>query len=474
MHLIKLAAACLNQTPMDWDGNQKNILAAIQQARSQQVDILCLPELCISGYGCEDAFLGAGLLQQALRVLLEIVPFTQDIIVAVGLPVLHQNRVYNTVCLLNNGKIGGFVAKRFLPGDGIHYESRWFHPWPVEVQDSLQIGEDCVPFGDIYFNCGGVRIGFEICEEAWVARRPGTRLAQAGIDIILNPTASHFAFDKRETRKRLVLEGSRAFSSSYVYANLLGNEAGRVIYDGDTLIASNGEMLAAGERLSFASWRLISALVDVDRTRMNQARTSRFVGNPQACVHLDFNYPQRLPEKQSESKPVYPAWETGESLKQEEFARAVALGLYDYSAKSRSQGFALSLSGGADSAAVACLIRLMVELGVAEVGIENFCARLNLPQTELNTIEQLMPVLLVCVYQATRNSSETTRNAAEKMAHAVGAEYLELDIENMVSGYRQHIEQAIGRSLNWTQDDLALQNIQARARAPGVWMLANL
>ncbi|SEH08393.1 Glutamine-dependent NAD(+) synthetase [Candidatus Venteria ishoeyi] len=150
------------------------------------------------------------------------------------------------------------------------------------------------------------------------------------------------------------------------------------------------------------------------------------------------------------------------------------VGLYDYSAKSRSQGFALSLSGGADSAAVACLIRLMVELGVAEVGIENFCARLNLPQTELNTIEQLMPVLLVCVYQATRNSSETTRNAAEKMAHAVGAEYLELDIENMVSGYRQHIEQAIGRSLNWTQDDLALQNIQARARAPGVWMLANL
>ena len=73
-----------------------------------------------------------------------------------------------------------------------------------------------------------MRIGFEICEDAWVADRPGAQLAARGVDVILNPSASHFAFDKDEIRERFVLEG-RAFASAYVLANLLGNESGRIV-----------------------------------------------------------------------------------------------------------------------------------------------------------------------------------------------------------------------------------------------------
>ena len=110
------------------------------------------------------------------------------------------------------------------------------------------------PLGDIYFDVGGIKIGFEICEDAWVANRPGGELARRGVDVILNPSASHFAFAKAEVRRRFVLEGSRAFGVSYVYANLLGNEAGRAIYDGGALIASAGQLLAAGPRFSFAEF----------------------------------------------------------------------------------------------------------------------------------------------------------------------------------------------------------------------------
>ena len=78
---------------------------------------------------------------------------------------------------------------------------------------------------------------------------PGRGLAEQGVDVILNPSASHFAFGKQEVRERFVLEGSRAFGVSYVYANLLGNEAGRIIYDGETMIANCGKMLALGERI---------------------------------------------------------------------------------------------------------------------------------------------------------------------------------------------------------------------------------
>ncbi len=468
---IKVGAATLNQTPLDWEGNQKNIIAAIKAAHAQQVSILCLPELCLSGYGCEDAFLAPGTLAQSQRILRNMIPQTQNMIVAVGLPLLYQNRVYNTVCLLVNGQIGGFVAKRFLPSDGIHYEPRWFHRWPQGAQNEIEIDGQHYPIGDIYFNCGGVRIGFEICEEAWVANRPGIKLAEQGVDIILNPSASHFAFGKHKIRQRFVLEGSRAFSVSYVYTNLLGNEAGRAIYDGDAMCASGGQLLAASNRFSFAHYQLISTLVDVDLTRMSQARTSEWVPKLASRIYIPFDYPH-IPPYQTVATP--PLWEESVTLKEEEFTRAVSLGLFDYLRKSRSQGFVVSLSGGADSSAIACLVRLMVELGVAELGIANFCNKLSYIPLPTTTVTDIVKSLLTCVYQATENSTKTTKRAAATLANTLGATYLELNINDLVKNYLSLVSHAFKQELNWQEHDIALQNIQARARSPSIWLIANL
>lgn len=471
MKYIKVGAAVLNQTPLDWIGNQHRIEAAIQAAKADAVSILCLPELCISGYGCEDMFLAPATLLQSQRTLLALVPQTKGIIVAVGLPLSYQNRVYNTVCLLADGHICGFVAKRFLAGDGIHYEPRWFQAWPEETHVEMELQGERYPLGDIYFNCGGVRIGFEICEEAWVANRPGIKLAQRGVDIILNPSASHFAFDKHAVRTRFVLEGSRAFSVSYIYTNLLGNEAGRAIYDGDALCASGGQLLASNHRFSFADYQLISALVDVDLTRIMQARTGETVPNLDTRVYIPFAYPALLP---GSNHGTVPAWERSDYLKEEEFARAEALGLFDYMRKSRSRGFVLSLSGGADSAAIACLVRLMVEFGVQELGIDGFCRKLDYWPLSGDHVDALVNQLLTCVYQATENSGDVTCNAATTLAHALAARYLYLAIGPQAQGYVNLIAEALGRPLTWEQDDLALQNIQARSRAPSVWLLANI
>lgn len=471
MKYIKVGAATLNQTPLDWKGNQQNILAAIQAARANKVHILCLPELCISGYGCEDAFLAPGTLAQSRRILLEIAPQTKNIIVAVGLPLLYQNRVYNTVCLLVNGSICGFVAKRFLPNYGIHYEARWFHRWPIAVQDQIKINDQHYPIGDIYFNCGGVRLGFEICAEGWVANRPGIKLAEKGIDIILNSSASHFAFDKHRIRKRFVLESSRALSVGYIYTNLLGNEAGRAIYDGDAMITAGGQLLASSKRFSFANYQLISALIDVDLTRMSQAHISDWVPKLESRISIPFNYPQMLPSENQASPPL---WEQSPNIKEEEFTRATSLALFDYLRKSRTDGFVLSLSGGADSAAIACLIRLMVELGVTELGTKAFCAKIRYKSFPSTTISNIVSSLLTCVYQATENSTKTTQKAAKALAHSLSAEYLELNINELVKGYIDLISAALNQPLTWEQHDIALQNIQARTRSPSVWLIANL
>lgn len=473
MRLVKVGAAVLNQTPLDWRGNTAHIVSAIEAARREGVRVLCLPELCICGYGCEDAFYSAGLRREARRVLEQIIPHTAGMFVAVGLPVMFRNSLFNTVCVIADGVIRGFVAKQHLAGEGLHYEPRWFKPWPSGVQAEIHLEGHDYPIGDLFFDVDGIRIGFEICEDAWVANRPGRTLADRAIDIILNPSASHFAFGKSEVRKRLVLDASRAFAATYVYSNLLGNEAGRAIYDGSALIASNGELVAATPRFSYADHLMASAVVDIDATRRQQSKTEAVridADQEKGCIPFAL----KIEHSQFESAAIeWPAWEMSPALREEEFTRAVTLALFDYMRKSRSNGFVVSLSGGADSSAVACLVALMVWLGIQELGMDGLrdkLAYLKLPDDP----SAVVAALLTTVYQSTENSSDTTRDAARSVAEAIGSNRMELDLTALHHGYLKMIGEAVGRNLTWEKDDLALQNIQARVRAPGVWMLANL
>jgi NAD+ synthase (glutamine-hydrolysing) len=473
---IHFAVGVLNQTPLDWSGNLRRIRGAIADARAAGASVVCLPELGVSAYGCEDAFHSRAVTDKAWDNLLALLPDTQGLVVTVGVPVRHRGAAYNCAAVMVDGRLVGLVAKQHLAGDGIHYEPRWFKPWPAGKQAKIRdarVGE--VPIGDLYFDIGGLRVGFEICEDAWVASRPGASLAARALDVLCNPSASHFAFGKLPVRRRLILEGSRAFGVTYLYANLLGNEAGRVVYDGGAQIATGGELVAAGPRLGMEEWSVVTAVVDVERTRTQQARTASFRPGVEdggdACVHVAFDVPKAayaLPT------PAVAAWETSAQVKEEELARAVTLGLFDYLRKSRSRGFVVSLSGGADSAACAALVHLMVRRGLAELGGAAFAARIGLVTEPTDDARALTGRLLTCVYQATAQSSETTRNAAKTVADAVGARWAHFDVEPIVQAYMGLVSDAIGRPLDWDRDDIPLQNIQARVRAPGAWMLANL
>ncbi len=477
MKPIRVGAASLNQTPLEWEGNARRIAEVIEQAKREGVSLLCLPEMCICGYGCEDAFLSHGVQETCLEVLHDLLPLTKNIVVSVGLPLRLRNAVFNTVALLAQGRVLGFSAKRHLAGDGIHYEPRWFKPWPSGRVAHLDWNGERLPVGDLLFDCGGVRVGFEICEDAWVADRPGSRLAQKGVDIIFNPSASHFAFGKSRTRAHYILDGSRAFGAGFVFANLLGNESGRAIYDGETMIAHLGRTLARGKQFSFGDSVLTTAVLDVDLGRLKQSHMASFQpdldDNETDVVKIAFNYPDLAPEKLT---PIPPDWEHGEHVKEEEFTRAVSLGLFDYLRKSYSRGFVVSISGGADSAAVSCLVGLMVRLAEKELGLMEFKEKLHYIKElqDAGDVAEATGALLTCVYQGTRHSSSTTFNAAKGVAEAIGARFARFDVDGLVGQYTRLVQDLEGRELTWDRDDLALQNIQARVRGPGAWMLANL
>jgi NAD+ synthase (glutamine-hydrolysing) len=484
---------------MAWATNVRHIQAAISAARDAGVSILCLPELCVTGYGCEDMYFSAGVQRTAVELLQDLVSDTKGLFTCFGLPAFYEGGLYNTAAVVCNGRLLGLVAKQHLAGDGIHYEPRWFRRWPQGVVGSIQIGGHDYPIGDLLFDCGGVRIGFEICRDAWVADRTGARLSQRGADVLLNPSASHFAFAKQQIRERFVLEGSRAFAVSYAYANLLGNEAGRSIYDGGTLIASGGKMLVRGPRFSFADWVMTTAVIDVDNTR--RAKVESFLDtNPRPAadneggtVVVEFDFPNvhepagstsllsgTVTEMLSASVPGHPEWETGPYQKEEEFVRSVALALFDYLRKSRSQGFVVSLSGGADSSAVAVLIHLLVQFAARELGFDKLVEKLPHikslagAKSSDSADQRFVGKMLSCVYQSTRNSGAQTFEAARAIAGAVGAEFLNWNVDAMVDEYVGTVAAATNRELSWANDDMALQNIQARARGPGIWLLANL
>ncbi len=475
MKLVKVAAGVVNQTPLDWERNLSHILGAIAQAREAEVSILCLPELCITGYGCEDAFYAVNTHQKALEYLFKILPHTAGMVVSVGLPLLVHNKLYNCACLIADGEILGFVAKKFLAGNGIHYEPRWFSPWTMDGYDETYLQGRKYPVGDIYFNVGGIKLGFEICEDAWVANRPGRELYLYGIDMILNPSASHFAFSKLEVRKRFVLEGSRAFGVTYIYANLLGNEAGRAIYDGGGFIASNGNIVAIGERLSFKDYHITTATIDVALSRLSQVQmhTLEMPSNFGHFFYKDFDFPIVMP---TTPKPQEAAWEHSKFIKEEEFARAMMLGLFDYMRKSYSRGFVISLSGGADSASLLCLTRMTFDFALKELGAEGLKKKLFYIKNidNFGDADELASKLITTAYQATENSGEVTYQAAFQLATALKATFHNLFIGNIVKEYIQVIEESLGRPLTWAQDDVSLQNIQARGRAPSIWMYANI
>ena len=436
MAALKIAGATLNQTPLDWKGNFQRILQAIQEAKAQEVDLLCLPELTLTGYGAEDLFLSPWFPEKAVAQLALLLPHCTDITVAVGLPIRHQNQVYNTMAVIENTQLIGIVAKQFMAIDGVHYEFRWFTPWPAEQQQLLEINGKQVPFGDLTFHLKGVHYGFEICEDAWRgSARPGYRLAKRKVDLIFNPSASHFAMGKTLERKELVTQSSTLFDCFYCYVNLLGNEAGKMIYDGEILLAKSGELLARNQLLSLKD------------------------------VQVNSFY---LEDRVQDVAPIQP--------KEWEFVQASSLALLDYLRKSKSKGFVLSLSGGADSSTIAVLVAEMVRRGIAELGIAGLVHKLGLALTygEAQPEKDLVNQLLITAYQGTKNSSTATFASAKTLAESLGATFLSWTIEEEVQSYSQKIEQAIGRPLSWEQDDLALQNIQARTRSPIIWMLANI
>ncbi len=458
---INVACGSLNPSSGNIAKNEKTILKLIHDAVLQNIQLLVLPELCLTGYGIEDQFFYQNLIDDAWQALLRIrksVP--ASLMVVVGLPIqFENNQLYNACAWINDGNIRAITFKRTLAKKGIHYEPRWFTPWPYGKEATLDIDGQPVSVGDVDCRFLNLNIGIEICEDAWTKTRP--LLENDSLDIILNPSASHYALGKQVIRRKLVLDSAKAFQGVYIYANLLGCEAGRIVYDGVCFIAQNGKLIAESERFLFTNEALLLGSISIVLKNNEKSETP---------ITLE--------------KPTLPTNTIAKKITDDrEILLAIARGLWDWMMKTKTKGFVISLSGGADSAICAFTVTLSQWLALKTFGRKAYKEKLKMVGinfdedeaiTEDDFFKLAMKEILITVYQASKYSSGQTKQLAYDLASELNTTHHEWNIDDLVDCYKDKVERAIGRALSFEKDDIALQNIQARSRAPGVWMLANI
>ncbi|MEZ4742040.1 MAG: nitrilase-related carbon-nitrogen hydrolase [Bdellovibrionota bacterium] len=166
MRFIRVAGAAVNQTPLDWTGNLRRIKSVIHDAKKQKVQLLVLPELCLTAYGCEDLFFSLETSENACKLLSQLLPLTSDIAVLLGMPIYFEGALYNCAVMIADGKILGCYAKKHLAREGVHYEPRWFQPWPQGIQREVEVCGQVVPLGDFIFKFGDIGVAVEICRRS--------------------------------------------------------------------------------------------------------------------------------------------------------------------------------------------------------------------------------------------------------------------------------------------------------------------
>ena len=447
---IKVAAGTPKIRVADCRYNAEQIFTMMREADKQGVKVLCLPELCLTGYTCGDLFLQDTLLCGAEEGLQTILEATRnlDMVTVLGLPVRCKwdNKLYNCAAVIQSGEILGLVPKTYLPNYGEFYEERWFASG-AGVETSVDLCGETVDMDAAgLFACETVPtlvLGVEICEDLWATEPPSARLARGGATVILNLSASNELVGKSGYRRNLVVGQSGRLVCGYVYADAgEGESTTDLVFTGHNMIAENGALLA--ER-RFATGLTISE-IDVDRLAYERRRMTTFNGQRQADLwRASFSLPleeTRLTRAVSPA-PFVPADAEDRAERCNEILKIAALGLKKRLEHTGARTAVVGLSGGLDSTLAILITAVAMKL-------------LDRPASDI------IAVTMPCF-----GTTDRTRDNAVELAERLGATLKRIDIGSAV---KVHFKD-IGQSME--DHSVTFENGQARERTQVLMDIAN-
>jgi NAD+ synthase (glutamine-hydrolysing) len=353
---VRVAAAIPELRVADCAFNVGRIADLVRQGETEKVQVICFPELSVTGYTCADLFFQQQLLDDALKALyeLQMLTFSTTAVIIVGMPVRIQNQLFNTAVVLQGGHILGVVPKTHLPNNNEFYEKRWFSPsTATDIQTVSFSGED-VPFGtNLLFNDGKFSFGIELCEDLWVPIPPSSQQVLQGADVIFNLSATNELIGKHQYLRQLIEQQSARCVSGYVYASAgAGESTTDVVYGGNGLIAENGKIIANSERFSFEP-QLIVSDIDIERLRADRMRNTNFPNakssdNYRGIKIEDAHFENYELKRTFDKHPFVPPISTREESCNEIFSIQVG-GLSKRWKHTQSETVVLGISGGLDS-----------------------------------------------------------------------------------------------------------------------------
>ncbi len=459
---IKVATAIPSVKVGDVKFNTRRIESQIALAEGQGVEIIVFPELCITGYTCQDLFLQQMLLESAETAMMMLLDFTRqlDIISIVGLPVVVGDLLLNCAAIIQHGKILGLVPKTYLPNYREFYEKRWFASAQDLRETTVRFAGHRItvtPDPQIFITSEGAQFGVENCEDVWAPAPPSNKLALAGAELIFNLSASDELSGKHTYLKSLLAQQSARTITGYIYSSCgFGESTQDVVFGGNALIYENGSLIAEGERFSLEPQMRI-AQIDIEKLRSERRTNSTYVNaqrnvkyairSGRYSVHniemlAPFNRRDFVLEREIDAHPFIPH-EAEMGVTCEEIFNIQLMGLAKRIVHTGAKHLILGISGGLDSTlALLVCVKAFDKLGMNRKDI----------------IGVTMPGF--------GTTDRTYRNAITLMG-SLGVTIREISIANAVEQHFKDIEHDI------SVHDVTYENAQARERTQILMDLSN-
>ncbi|MFI3325066.1 MAG: NAD(+) synthase [Clostridia bacterium] len=426
--------------------NKEKIKELIEKAFCKKVNAIIFPELCLSGYTCGDLFLDKTLLNGCQMALKELIEETknQDIICGVGVPVPHNSKLYNCIAIFHKGKLLGLAGKKFIPNYSEFYELRHFTP--LKADTMVELCGQTVPMGEIIIDAGeNFSIGYEVCEDMWVANPPSVAICQKGATVIMNSSCSDEIIGKSAYRKNLIDMHSGRLLCAYLYADSgFGESTTDMVFAGHRVICENATTLAESELFTSG---LSIADIDTERLAHERRRMNTFE-NLEGGIHIKTSFDKETinnfdVERTFPQKPFVPSQKDSLSKRCKEITAIQSAGLVKRLSHINCKTAVIGLSGGLDSTlALLITVQAFDILGFDRKGIK--------------------AISMPCFGTTSR-----TKNNAETLAKALEVDFREIPISKAV---RQHFED-IGHDESIL--DVTYENGQARERTQVLMDISN-
>ena len=455
---VRVAAAVPTMKVADCAFNAAQIKQQIDEAIAEGVEVICFPELSLTGYTCADLFFTQQLQQSSMRELESLCDYTRGkaIIVLVGAPLQVENDLFNCAFVMTDGEVVGIVPKVNLPNTGEFYEKRWFTsgraareftPGGIAPRiPKIEIWSGEVPFGtDLLFTTRNYTFGIEICEDLWVANSPSIKHCLAGANLIVNLSAGDELIGKAEYRRNLVSMQSAKCICAYAYSSAgFGESSTDMVFSAHNMIYENGKKLA--ESKLFGDGFAISD-IDVSLLSFERNKTADYENRfSSSHENIYFSLGAKRDEilRKYSKTPFIPSDENELEERINLILNIQSTGLMRRISHINCKTLVIGVSGGLDST-----LALLVAVRAMD--------RLKRPRADV------IGVTMPCF-----GTTKRTKNNSILLMKELGVTAREIDISNTV---RSHFKD-IGQSE--TQTDVTYENSQARERTQVIMDIANM